>query len=122
MASCLLLLKKTVAPLTTAKISLASSVVEFESVIDHPSLSVCLKPNWPMVYSGLEELLDRLGLGDLLDEVGALVLIDPLGDPFGLSLTGGRQSGRVGIVWQSQIEVMCRALNVESDALVADVL
>ena len=78
----------------------------------------------------LEQLLDTacnglnlLGLiGDLGGEVGSLVLIDPLGDPFGLGLASIGESLGVSNVWKTKVCVMGRVHNVESDSLVIDLL
>jgi len=69
-----------------------------------------------------EEFGDGLFRGDLLDEVGSLVLVDPLGDPFSLGLAGIGKSLRVGRVRQTQVGVMGRVLDVDSDGLIVDLL
>ena len=60
--------------------------------------------------------------GDLVDKVGTLVLIDPLGNPFSLGLTSVSKSLGVGGVGKTQVGVMGRVLDVDSDALVVDLL
>ena len=47
-----------------------------------------------------------LFLGHLVNEVGALVLVDPLGDPFGLDLARVGQRLWVSRVRQAQVGVM----------------
>ena len=51
-----------------------------------------------------------------------MVLIDPLGDPFGLSFAGIGERLGVGSIWQTKIRVMSRVFDEDCDRLIADVL
>jgi len=60
-----------------------------------------------MHHSLGQELCNSLILlGDFVNEVGSLVLVDKLGDPLGLLLAGVSHSLGIGLVGQSQVQVM----------------